>query len=447
MTLIVGFSGGSERSGPLTWAQRGMWNDVQERRHWAVISRRVALPDGCTLDQLGTVITQATLEFETLRTAYRVNADGQPVQVVTGRGDIEIEVIECAGREAERIACESQRSLAKRGIDVASGRPARFTAVRSEHGVEYLVWAITHLSADMWGTDTLARYIVTGISDPHRTWPTILQQPIDRANFECGESGRRRTGAALRHWERLYESSPIGVDHLRRTESDWSQARLFSPRLDQSVADLSERFGSTPATLLLNAFGIAASVVLGQDRVAVETIFHNRISASDLANVNTSAQCAGLLIEGLDGDFPGTLKNSWIAVLRAYSHGACATTELRALRDAVQAKRGGVVEMGLSYHYRRTGLPWSTGEIANSILTVESVSRRGGSPITVFVENEGRPEFSAVVHRSSAHGASASDILLGIEEFFTLLDEGDDLAHREPAESLKGLVLRSGEHP
>src|SRR5215218_5605833 len=93
----VPFEGDRAVIGPLTWGQLEMWSEAVIGQEgvptFANMINGGPLPPGTTVEQVLLALGQLIERHESLRTRYRLDPDGEPVQEVVRAGEAEFEVV------------------------------------------------------------------------------------------------------------------------------------------------------------------------------------------------------------------------------------------------------------------------------------------------------------------------------------------------------------------
>ncbi|MCT9933366.1 condensation domain-containing protein [Planotetraspora sp. A-T 1434] len=324
------FSGGRDRSGPLTTAQANMvrcvLRDPPEHMNYLVVRQ---LPPDVTTARVAEGVGLLVSRHESLRTTFH---DG--VQRVGAEGELAIEVT-----EDEAVAAR----LRERRFDLAGEPPLRAAVITSGDIPRQIVFVTTHSTVDAGGLAVL-------LAD----WDEIIQdkpleavtapQPLDVAEMERTPASVRRAAAALRYWEAQLRRIPqstltVTVDD---SQADWKLPRLRvrSVAAARALARIGARTGVTRSAAVLAAFGALAGLRAGQPTCPVISISANRYRPELRDHVGPLAQDALIPIDIAGPSFDALLQSTRAASLAAYQNSRFDSAALVEIMEEVQRSRG-----------------------------------------------------------------------------------------------------------
>jgi hypothetical protein len=250
---------------------------------------RLRLAGALRPDVLRAALQAIVSRHETLRTAFGVE-DGAPVQVVSGRVELEVPLVDLTDRpEAEREA-EAERLAdvdAGRPFDLERGPLLRATLFRLAPDRHDLLLVVHHLVFDGWSLgvlldelDQLYAAFAAGLPSP------LPALPIRYADFVEWERGRLRDedlGRQLRHWRERLAGCPTALDLATDRPRPAAppatgdrRMRQFDAALADAVLALGHGAGCTPYMTVMAAFQVLLHRYTGQRDLLVGMPVANR---------------------------------------------------------------------------------------------------------------------------------------------------------------------------
>ncbi|NOX38147.1 MAG: amino acid adenylation domain-containing protein [Calditrichaeota bacterium] len=273
-----------EKVFPLSHGQRAMWFQHQlspESIYNIVYAVRIL--DRIDIAALKGAIQQVVQRHEALRTTFRKNAEGQPVQVV--HPQMEIFFQETDARDwSEEMLQERLREEAHRLFDLEKGPLMRvFLYQRGE--TEFVLLLVTHhIVTDMWTQAILLYEIgqlyprIRGEAAEPFSLPDAPKQYIDFVRWQQEMLAGKEGDRLFAYWkEQLSGELPmlnLPTDRPRPPVQTFRGAHMtmkLSPELSQKMKRLSEQTGATPYQILLAAFKILLHRYSQQEDIIVGT--------------------------------------------------------------------------------------------------------------------------------------------------------------------------------
>ncbi|MFF6883360.1 condensation domain-containing protein [Streptomyces sp. NPDC012421] len=380
-TLPLLVSGARSGTAPLTWSQRLQWNDTEWMKphdHHFNHVKVLDLPEGVTEAAVADAVATVAGRHEALRTRYRTDRDGTPVQVLEATVSLPLEVHRTPGPEADPAAEAARLAEAKRGtrFDLATELPLRVALL--EHGgrPDRLVVVASHVTLDHAGLVLLSQELdalLQGRTTPAELAP-VTHQHLDQERAEASPRGRARSEAALAHWEEVLRAAPATLfdppagdppplDHPDR----FGQVTLVSPALALATGTLAVRLGTSSTTVLMAALHSVLGTLTGRPGVPLRLIASNRGLPELRELVGIAFGSCVTLVRTAGEDFPDVVRATGSAAMRAYRRAQCDPVALTALKARVGAERG-VPEVELTCGFNdmrppRTEAAATAGEI------------------------------------------------------------------------------------
>ncbi|WP_078628332.1 non-ribosomal peptide synthetase [Streptomyces sp. NRRL F-2664] len=295
-----GAHGGSERTpavratgpAPLSAAQRRMWllHQLQPRGTSYNIGVAVRLSGDLDVPRFVTALQAASRRHHVLRTVYRADDDGEPLQVVLADAVLDVPVtdLSAVGGDRQEAAADARAArLAALPFDLAQDTPVRLEIVRLAATEHLLILVAHHIAWDDGSWQVLLRDVATSY-----TGGTLPELPLQYADLALAESRRAPwTEADLDHWRRALDDAPAPVplptDFPRRATRAQAGGRLvrtLPSALRDQVHALCRSEGVSPFMALLAAFNALLHRTSGSPDVLVGSpaVLRTAAGAEDL---------------------------------------------------------------------------------------------------------------------------------------------------------------------
>ncbi|WP_416985427.1 condensation domain-containing protein [Streptomyces sp. T028] len=322
-TAEVKFSGARGGRATTTWAQRDTWLTLEANRpHTArfQVPLLVEVPAGRGLGDVLDVVSRLVERHEGLRTVFtRVSDDGPPDQEVVRQGTLTVPVVEVDAAPALPEVTRLVEELT--GMDPSAGRDRAidFAVLTRDGAPAWLVASLSHLTVDAVAVDLLAEDGARLLTEGNGALPPPpAHQPLDRAEFEQSDQGRKILDTALRGWEQGLRAvpwslfrTPVAPDTERRFPS----VRLYSRGTGALVRETAGARGVSPSAIYVAAAAAALGRAFSVDACALVITCANRWLPRTARYMGCVAQ-QGLLTLPTLGSSPGDLVDEvWPRIL------------------------------------------------------------------------------------------------------------------------------------
>ncbi|MFF5447667.1 amino acid adenylation domain-containing protein [Streptomyces sp. NPDC012888] len=285
---------------PLSAAQRRMWllHQLEPQGTSYNISVAVRLSGDLDVPRFVTALRAVSRRHHVLRTVYRADDDGNPLQVVLPDAVLDVAVTDLSAvgedrREAEVDAVAAR--LAALPFDLARDTPVRFQVLRLAATEHVLVLVAHHIAWDDGSWQVLLRDVATSYQGG-----ALPELPVQYADLALAESRRAPWAEAdLDHWRRALEDTPaplpLPTDFPRRAvraEAGGRVARTLPSALRDKVHALCRSEGVSPFMALLAVFN---------------TLLHRTSGAPDVLVGSPAVLRSAGGAEDLVGNFGNTL--------------------------------------------------------------------------------------------------------------------------------------------
>jgi hypothetical protein len=349
--IMVAFEGDGAGEGPLSWGQSENWSTIQAIGNWFPLGGVKPLPPGTTLDDIAAELRYLMSRYQPMRTRLRFDAEGRPLQVVSGSGEIALEVVDAGDEDPGAVADAVSERYRSAELDFTTGWPVRMGVVRHQGEPTHLVVLMSHLAVDGTGALIMMGEVAAGTDTPV---PEL--QPLAQARWQQSAAGRRQNDASLRYHEGVLRS--VGARRYREQQPTPGQPRYWeaefdSPAMLPAVQAIADRTGLGSSTVLLALFAKSLSGITGIHPVVLKPIVGNRFRPGLSGVVCTLAQ-AGLCVLDVAGDsFDDVVQQAQRSLMRAYKHGYFDPVAMGELKQRVDRERGDEVDTACFFNDRR----------------------------------------------------------------------------------------------
>lgn len=323
------FSSGRSGSGPATWGQHAIWDVV---RHLGSDAARYNVAGGSPLSppvpvaRIGDMVRDLVLLHDSLRTRLREVDGGQLEQTVHASGAVPVVSRQSAPGDVTTNAYELYAELGTLPFDCEHEWPIRIGIIESEGLVHYVIFSLSHTASDGWGLRNLladfAELLAGGSADLIKERQHRLQ-PLEEAEFQTSDRGRRRDAAARRHWREKLNIGPLSQfpAHAGQPAAEkFPNAVLNSPALALATDRVAAGLAVSPSSVLLAAAAAAAGRLTGVRDAVFQVVVNNRFLPGLAGGVNTVAQEGLFHLSGTDDNFPDLIRRTFGATLSTHRH-------------------------------------------------------------------------------------------------------------------------------
>ncbi len=277
---------------PASFAQERMWFLSRFAPHSPMYNVPAAFLVGADVDvpALERALTETVRRHETLRTTYRMEANGHLVQVVGPPAPVPVEVIDARHRvgpssfvrDVQRVAAEESARL----FDLDRGPMVRVTLLRVSEADYALVVTTHHIATDGWSFPLLMRDLAA-LYEAYHTGrePSLPELPLRYADYSVWQRDRLKSDALeaqVRYWRGLLDGVPaldLPTDRPRPAVASHAGAThtfRVDPDLARRIRDTCRHQGATLNMVFLAAFAETLRRWSGQDDLAIGTLLGSR---------------------------------------------------------------------------------------------------------------------------------------------------------------------------
>lgn len=343
--IAVQFAGAEAGSGPLTWGQKAIWQDIQESGSQFSMGGWLELPAGSTIAGAAAVMSGAMGRHAALRMRLAADGAGRMGQEIAGSGQASLDILtlpdDCDPAYAAQYAADLMGSWPFSRFDFERDWPLRMAVIRLRGACLHMVWVLSHLAADGGGNvlllDDLLADEATRLAAGERR-PKLL----DVAGSEQTAQLRQLSDRAMRYWESQLRRAPAQtfgapVPPPDQQGSRYAQVRFTSPAAHLAMLAIAGRTGTDASRVTLAVLATALGRAAGVHPLTVKVAVNNRFRPGFADLIAPVAQNGVLTIDvadtTVDDVVARTRSASLSAGMRAY-YDPDALTELTARVDA-----------------------------------------------------------------------------------------------------------------
>ncbi|RLK54412.1 condensation domain-containing protein [Actinokineospora cianjurensis] len=344
-TLPVRFRGARGGSGPVTLGQRNVlrWLGTDGDRS-DVLPVFVELSPGHTVAEIVGALGVLVARHEALRTTFVLDSAGGPTQRVLVEGEVELQVYEAGG--ADLVGFVGQLVYQQLGVpfDVVAGLPLRVLVVTTDEVPTVAVLLFCHVAVDAAGAAIVGEQLRALLAGRDDLAEERGHQPLDQAEWEQSEVGRRRTRSALRYWDTRLRQVPQAMCALPPHPAGSPgnlERRMVSTAAASALRTIVGRTGASHSSVVLAAAAALLGVRTATPDGVIVSICGNRFRSAWREYVGPLAQDA-LVPFTLDGDatFDEVVRQVQTTTINAYRYAQFDSVELWEVIDAVGRERG-----------------------------------------------------------------------------------------------------------
>ncbi len=282
--IAVKFRGPESGTGPLTWGQKAILQDMEASGGQFTMNGGFELPAGSTVDDAANVLSGAMGRHAALRMRLATDTSGNACQEIAGSGQTSLEILtlpdDADPAFAKRYAAELMETWPLARFDFRRDWPLRMAVIRLRGACLYMVWVLSHLAADGGANMLLlADFLAaeTTLPAPGEHGPTLL----DLARSEQTAQLRQLSDRAMRYFESQLRNIPaqtFGAPACPpgRQETRYSQVRFSSAAAHLAMLSIARRTRTDLSRVTLAVIATAIGRVFGVRPLTVKVAVSNR---------------------------------------------------------------------------------------------------------------------------------------------------------------------------
>ena len=383
--IIVPFTGAAAGTGPLTWGQKAIWQDMQDSGNQFSMGGRLSLPEGSTVEDAAMRLSGLMGRHAALRMRLRSDGAGRLHQEVAGSGQIGLDILTLPDdadlAEAARYAAELMDTLPVDRFDFDRDWPLRPAVLRRRGACLHMVWVLSHLVAD-GGAHLLLLYDLLADETGERTVSEQLRpQLLDVAESERTPQLRQLSSRSMRYWESHLRDIPaqtFGEPTCPRGQPGprYRQARFSSPATYLAMLAIARRTGTDASRVTLALIATAIGRATGVNPLTLKVMVNNRFRPGFADVIAPIAQNAVVTIDLTDTSVDEVVARARGASLTAGMRAYYDPDELREVIARLDAERGYPATVTCRVNDQRAMIMRADAEAYLGEVTGEQISQR-----------------------------------------------------------------------
>ncbi|MFJ3217700.1 condensation domain-containing protein [Kitasatospora sp. NPDC086801] len=331
--LEIAFSSGRAGSGPATWGQQAIWDAVSRLAPADAprynIAAAAPLDPGLPLPVLLDGLEQLLHLHDSLHTRLVPGDGGRLRQVVDAEGRLEVQVRRCTeGSDPVETGARLHQELTALPFDTAAQWPIRVGVVEAGGSARYVSLVLSHTAVDGTGMNRLVADLTAlcqGTSpDELAMIREPAQQPLEEAEFQASERGRRRDEGARKQFLRKLRLAPARLfprpGEPATPSAGFPNAVLRSPALPRAVERVAAAHRVTSSSVLLAATAAMTARLSGSAEAVLNVVVSNRF-LPELTNAVSVVVGDGLFhLPDATAEFSDIVRRTNAAAIGAYRH-------------------------------------------------------------------------------------------------------------------------------
>jgi hypothetical protein len=381
--MAVQFAGAEAGTGPLTWGQKAILQDMQDNDDQFTMFGAIGLPAGSTAADAAAWLSALAHRHAALRTRLGTGPDGRPCQEVAGSGqtglDIHAVPDDADDVDRQRYVDHLLATWPLVPFDFHRDWPLRVAVLSQRGACRDLVWTLSHLAADGMANIMLLRELQQEIAgraaaDPGR--PEIL----DVARSEQEPQLRQHSSRAMRYWKSQLSQIPaltFGEPAHPGGEAGqrYWQVKFSSPAAHLALAGIAKRTGTDLSRATLAVIATAIGRATGVHPLTVNVMMSNRFRPG-LADVFAPvAQNSVVTIDAAGTSVDEVVVQTRGAFLTAGMRAYYDPDDLKEVTARSDAERGYPARVSCRFNDQRATLSRSDGGDGLGEVTPEQVKR------------------------------------------------------------------------
>ena len=351
---------GPAGTAPLTWGQKAIlirmreagWRESGWRRE-GTFGRLAAFsagfytaePEGTAVEDVAAQISDMMGRHAALRLRLGTGADGQPCQLVSGSGQIPLDIVTVPDAEdpasVTKYANDLWFSRMFAPVDLDRDLPVHMAVIRHRGVIRCRVWTIHNIAVD----GEAATLLAFGDTAGRRRGDPGVASVLDLARREQTSALRQVSDRAMRYWEsHLRDIPPLTFGEPahpdgRLGERFW-HGEFSSAAAHLAILAIAGRTRTDTSRVLLAIMAIAIGRATGVSQLTTRVFVNNRFRPGLAEIVAPLNQASVVTIDLADATVDEVVARTRRAMLPAGLYGYYNPDQLQELRGRLDAERG-----------------------------------------------------------------------------------------------------------
>jgi len=384
---VVPFSSTASGAAPLTWGEKAVLQDIRETGFSLNASGAQQVADGATVESVGARLGRLVSRYPALRARLATDAQGNDSQVVTGSGEVAVEVMDFADdddpHDIAKFTDQIWLDWLLTPFDHYRDLPVRVGVIRHRGVVLYQVQTFNHLVVD--GAALTALMPELGAGEPLEelpppTGPSVL----DLAERERTPQALKANDRSLRYWESHLRDIPPrtfgeGIHPDGRQGKRFWHARFGSPAAHLAMLAIARRTGTDTSRVLFGIIATALGRAVGLSSLTAKVIASNRFRPGLADIIAPIAQNSLVTLDLAGATVDEVVARGRRALLAGGMHAYYDPDQLTELMSRLDAERGYQAEVSCRINDRRMANRQLVDESARTAeITAEQIEAKRG---------------------------------------------------------------------
>jgi len=347
--VLVDFAGDGEGTDEMSWGQWEIWLAMVDQKSSLLISG-TAPREGVSVDTVAEELRYLMSRYQSMRTRLKFADDGRPLQSLSAKGRIALEVFDAGEHDPVQLARRIHDEYAAKPFDHVNDWPVRMAVVCRHDVPVQQVAVMSHLT-----TDALGALIMVDEITRQEAAPVEDMQPLEQARWQRSPAGSRQNEAALRHFARQLGRIPLGMltDASDARKPRYWKGKLRSEALWLAVRALAARTKVDSSAILLALYAIGFARATGHPAFFTRPVVSNRFRARLSNVVCMLAQASLCVIEVAESSVDEIIARTQQAAMTAYKHAYFDPRQLLVLIAETATRRGPTFSTSCFFNDRR----------------------------------------------------------------------------------------------
>lgn len=344
--IPIPFAGPGAGTAPLTWGQKAMLKDMRETGWTHNASGAHPLPESFTVDDMAEQVRHLMCKYPTLRMRMGSDEQGNPCQVVSESGEINLDVFDVADEDDPRKFTDNlwySRLLTP--FDLHNDWSMQMAMTRHRGITAYRAWTLNHLVVDGASIALLMADIGMGDMLGRVTGDPRTVEMLDLGRREQTPAARRVSDQAMRYWESQLRSIPSltfgePTHPEGRLGKRYWHGRAHSPAAYLAMLAIAARTKTDTSRVLLAIIATAIARTTGVNPVIAKVIVSNRFRPGFAEAVGPLSQDSLVSIDVADATVDQVIARARQASLVAAKYAYYDPDQLDELTTRLDQERG-----------------------------------------------------------------------------------------------------------
>jgi hypothetical protein len=382
--IAVPFAGDGAGTGPLTWGQKAILQDMRETGWSHNTSGAHRLIDG-TAEDIAALVGKVVSRRPALRFRLGTGPDGKPCQQIAAAGELPMLVLTAPDdMDPDQVTKHTNElwfSWLMQPFDLYAEWPLRVAVIQHRGEAVYWVLTFNHLV-----TDGISCLLLMGdlgfdypVSTGRGTEPPVGL--LELAEREQAPQARAVSERALRYWENHLRDIPpltfgLPTHPEGRLGKRYWHGTYGSPAAYLAMLVIAERTGTDTSRVLLAILAAAIGRAMQMDSVTARVVMNNRFRPGFAEAIAQLTQNSVLTLQLADTKVDDLVAQTRRALLLAGMHSYYDPDELSALMERLDAERGYPARISLRINDRRMSTRPASEAARTSEVSREEIESR-----------------------------------------------------------------------